>query len=76
MNKQRRKEIEAVKDRLIGLQSDIEMLRDEEQEYKENMPESLQQGEKGDKAQAAIDALEEAIESCETMSDLLGTAQE
>lgn len=33
-------------------------LRDEEQDYFDNMPEGLQGGEKGEKAQAAIDAME------------------
>lgn len=39
--------------------------RDDEQDYLDNMPESLQGGEKGELAQAAIDALDEAIDALE-----------
>lgn len=81
MNDGRRKEIEtiaadiaAIKERAEALNSEIEALqeriesvRDEEQEYHDNMPESFQTGEKGEKAQAAIDALDEAINTCEEM---------
>lgn len=36
-------------------------LRDEEQDYFDNMPESLQAGEKGEKAEAAINAMENVV---------------
>lgn len=68
MNNDRRKAIAALKERVEGiitlrdeLVSEAEAIRDEEQEYLDNMPESLQSSEKGDNAQSAIDALEEAI---------------
>jgi hypothetical protein len=73
MNKQRRKNINDVIKRLTAVQSefdkselsdiksDIEGIRDEEQDYFDNMPESLQGGEKGDAAQEAVNAMEDAI---------------
>jgi hypothetical protein len=43
--------------KISGLQSDIEAIRDQEQEKLDNMPESLQGGEKGEKMTAIIEAL-------------------
>lgn len=69
MNKARRTQIEALAAKLEELKGDLEILRDEEQDYYDNMPESLQGGEKGDAAQQAVDELESAISS---MDDALG----
>lgn len=69
MNKQRRKQIEDVKRKIEELREEVETIRDEEQEYYDNMPESIQLGEKGDQAEYAISYLDEVIEAldgCET----------
>lgn len=55
MNKQRRKDIEDVRARLEELRDEIEALKNDEEEYYDNMPESFQNGERGEKAQEAID---------------------
>ena len=75
MNKERRATIAALQERMqtlideaTQLREDIEGVRDEEQDYLNNMPESLQNGEKGEKAQAAIDAMEEAINYLDDMT--------
>lgn len=62
MNKERRKQI-AEATALIerGLEI-LETCRDEEQEYYDNMPESFQNGDKGQSATAAVDVLETAID--------------
>lgn len=67
MNNARRKEITAIRARLEAVQAEFESIRDElesikdaESEAFENMPESLQQSERGELAQAAVDALESA----------------
>ena len=72
MNKDRRKaideairQIELARAALDEAKSMIEDIRDEEQEFYDNMPESFQDGDKGQNAQTAIDALEEAISSIE-----------
>lgn len=72
MNDERRKALNAVKERIETAQaildearSDLETLRDEEQEYYDNMPESFQGGDRGDKAQTAIDQLDSAISDLE-----------
>lgn len=88
MNKDRRKAIaqiaEDLQKALDMLDSDqIETIKDEEQDYYDNMPESFQSGEKGDMAQAAIDHLDtakekvdEAITALTEAIEALGEAQE
>lgn len=61
MNKERRKALAQVADELRNLESKIEELMNEEQDYYDNMPEGLQGSEKGEKSQAAIDAMESAL---------------
>ena len=72
MNKDRRKMIAAASEtiqKIVGMiedaKSELETARDEEQEYYDNMPESLQSGEKGQAAEAAIEQLETAISELE-----------
>ena len=76
MNKVRRKQTEDIIARLQDLMADIELLQEEEQEYYDNMPESFQYGEKGEKAEASIDAYEEAISNIEEAISNLDTAIE
>jgi predicted RNase H-like nuclease (RuvC/YqgF family) len=57
MNNTQRKEIEKVTALLEQLQETIERLKDEEEHYYDNMPESFQSGDKGTKAEEAIDNL-------------------
>lgn len=87
MNKERRKRIEAAIKSVEGLeehiqamtttlseiQSEIEAIRDEEQEYLDNMPEAMQSGSKGEVAQDAINNLESAYEP---IGSLLSTLEE
>lgn len=68
MNKTRREaiakqlaEIESIISQLADIRGELEFLRDEEQEYFDNMPESFQSGEKGTTAEDAISALDMAI---------------
>ena len=65
MNKQQRKELEKLQDKISELQTeiqnvkcDLEGIRDEEEEKKDNLPEQFQYGEQGDKMQEGIDQLE------------------
>lgn len=63
MNKSRRAEIQKVIDALQELEAKIEELRDEEWEYYDNMPESIQSGEKGDAVTECVDTMDYAISS-------------
>lgn len=69
MNNARRKEItkalndlSALAGQLEDVKSALESARDDEQEYRDNMPESLQQSEKAENADAAIQALDAIID--------------
>lgn len=61
MNKDRRNRLQEVKESLDDVISQIEEIRDEEQEALDNMPDSFQQAERGDRMQTAIDTMDEAI---------------
>ena len=65
MNKARREKINSVKEELANLSSVVEALRDEEQDYYDNMPENLQSSERAELSEAAIDALDTALDSME-----------
>jgi len=66
MNNDRRKKIAQLVVDLENLRQGIESLRDEEQEYYDNMPEGLQAGSKGEAAESAVGALEYAMEDIES----------
>lgn len=63
MNKQRRKAIGDIYDKLIDIQSDLECIRDEEQEAFDNLPESIQYSERGERMEEYISDLEEALDN-------------
>lgn len=72
MNTQRRKVLADLHKRLDTLRGEFEAIRDElesikdeEQEYYDNMPESFQQGERGQRAEEVIQYLETAYEAME-----------
>lgn len=76
MNADRRK-------RLSSLHSDLEVIKDgleniaaEEQEFYDNMPENMQNGDKGERAQNAVSELEAAVEACDGIISNIETAQE
>jgi len=67
MNNQRRKDIQEIiqkmstlSDMVEEIKEAVEAARDEEQEYLDNMPESLQVSDRGIAAEEAIDSLGEA----------------
>jgi phytoene/squalene synthetase len=85
MNNDRRKRLRAIEaqvqqalDLLADAQADLESVRDEEQEAFESMPESLQEGDRGETAQQAIECLEAAIDAIEafTGEDPVSNVQE
>ena len=76
MNKNRRKALEKIHEKLEGLMLEIEELQQEEQEYADNMPENLQGSEKHEKAETAAYALDEARESIQSCIDSIEEATE
>jgi hypothetical protein len=55
---------------------ELEEIRDQEQSAFDNIPESLQEGEKGEAIQNAIDNLENAISDLESLQDYLTEAMQ
>jgi hypothetical protein len=76
MNNSRRKRIQEVLDSLSNFRAELEQIRDEEQDSFDNMPESLQEGERGEKSQNAIDNLDNAISELESSEESLQEALE
>lgn len=88
MNKQRRKELDALQARYstliaqlgeLGAQfesfkGELESIRDEEQEYYDNLPSAFQDSEKGEKAQASVTAIEDAIALVEAITEFCETS--
>lgn len=82
MNKARRAELQtainiilAASEELSKAKGILESARDEEQEYHDNLPENMQQGEKGEKAEAAVTELEAAVDKLDTIINDLEDAQ-
>lgn len=76
MNKIRRNELYKLIEQLQDIQSAIEQLRDEEQEYYDNMSAGIQESERGEIAgdninnmDYALDSLNEAIENLEAATE-------
>lgn len=74
MNIGRRKQIEEVVDKIDNLKSlaeeikeDIDLIKDEEEEYLENIPENLQSSERYEKAETAVENLNNAYEEIESI---------
>lgn len=63
MNNNRRKIIQGIRDSIIDLQTKLEEVQSEEQDAYDNLPESLQDSEKGQVMYDALDNIESAISS-------------
>ena len=65
MNTTRRKALEDITEKLEDTKPDLEFLRDEEQDYIDNMPDNLHGGDKYEAAEQAVSNLDDAINSIE-----------
>ena len=63
MNKQRRKELEKALELIAEARGIIENCRDDEQDAFDNLPESIQESERGETMEGFIDILDEAIDN-------------
>lgn len=76
MNKQRRRELQNIIDELNILRSKLEDIQNEEEEYRDNIPENMQSSEKYEIAEAACDSMSEAIDSIEEAINDIESATE
>ena len=75
MNYNRRKRLESIKERIEALMSELtcdikeelDSVLSEEQDYYDNMPESFQNGQRGEASQQAIDAIQQAIDELDML---------
>ena len=73
MNKERRKRLQEVIDQLENLKEEVSSICEEEQEAYDNMPESLQDGERGSQMYENISTLEDQESN---FDDLIESLQE
>ncbi len=76
MNKARRKELEEASAKLDEAKALIETASADEQSYYDEMPENLQGSERGERAESAVEALDEAASQVEEAISSLNTATE
>lgn len=75
MNKSRRSRIDTIIEQIDNLLSDLNEIRDEEESAYENLPESLQDTDRGQSMCDAIDSIEEALDCLEEASSVLDDAK-
>ncbi len=71
MNAARRSRIEAVEAKIQDLCAELDTIIEEETEAYDNLPESLQSGERGDAMQTSIDGLQSARDDLENVGSSL-----
>lgn len=76
MNNERRKELDEAAEHIHLAASILEQVRDAEQEAFDNMPESIQNGEKGNAMSEKIDEITEAFDACDGILANIETAKE
>ena len=76
MNKERRKGLQAIHEKITDLRDELELLMGEEEDYRDNMPENLQGSEKYDRANDVCEMLDAAVSDLETVCENIEYAME
>lgn len=76
MNNIRRKELQKALDVISEAKAMIEGVKQDEEEAKDRLPESFQEGEKGEKMDQFIEHMEEAINYCDEIESEINEAME
>lgn len=76
MNDALRKKLKEAYEKINEACAILEEVKAEEEEKLETMPDSLKEGEKGEKMQGGIDALSEAVDYLENAGHQIDTASE
>lgn len=71
MNKIRKKQLQEASELIAKAQGIIESVKDDEQEAHDNLPESIQYGEKGQQMEEYIDMLDEAYGQCDDLMSII-----
>lgn len=74
MNKNRRQKIEELIKKILSLIDDLERIKEEEDDSRENMPENLENSDNYQKSEECSDAMEETIDDVRgSLNNLLDT---
>ena len=76
MNKENRKELEKAISLIEDAKQIIESIKDDEQDKFDNLPEGLQQSERGEKFEENVSVLDDALSQLEEVIDNISTATE
>lgn len=63
MNNARRKQLDKISARIEELKDELASLMEDEEEYRDNIPENLQRSERYEKAETACDSMSYALDS-------------
>lgn len=74
MNKQRRKKLRDICERLDAIRDEVECVKDEEEAAYDNLPDGLRDGVQGTLMSENVDNLQEAIDGLEEVYDKIDTA--
>ena len=66
MNRESRARLSAVNEKLAEILCELEEIRNEEEEAYDNLPEGIQQSERGEAMETAIDTLQEIYDNVES----------
>ena len=69
MNKSRRNQLIKLQDTINTVKEALEVLLEEEEEARDNIPESMQSSERYERAEAACDAIQSAIDALEEAAE-------
>ena len=75
MNKQRRTTLNQINDLIASVYEDLESCKDQEEEYRDNMPENLQGSERYEAADAAVDNMSSAVDALDEAISSIESAQ-
>lgn len=76
MNDQRRKAIEEIIEQISVIRDDLETHKEDEEEYRDNIPENLQGSTRFEKADEAANNLQEALDSIDSGIESMQSAIE
>ena len=71
MNKNRRKRIQEIIDKIVDAADNLDVIKDEEQEVFDNMPENFQCAERGEAIQECVDDLDDAVSGLQDVIETL-----
>lgn len=76
MNNTRRKQIKSIIEKLSEIKNEIETVTEDEEEYLDNIPESLQESERYEKSEVALENLNNASDTIDELIKYLEEAME